>query len=94
MTNPAPRQPQPVDPERARASIARLMDIYRGISETADAVSTHRCPYKNASARCTALFKCRNQYFTRRPDDLPICTGSDKLDYSRAWETDKRLGSG
>ncbi|MBM3959822.1 MAG: hypothetical protein FJ314_08675 [SAR202 cluster bacterium] len=93
MTNPEPRKQPQADPERARASIARLMEIYRGISETADEVSTRRCPYKNAQARCTAQFKCRNQYFTRVPADLPICTGSDKLDYSRAWESEKRLGS-
>ncbi len=80
---------QPVDKERFRASIARLMEIYRGISDTANEVSRWRCPYKNAQDRCTASFGCRNQL---RPKgvkvlaELPICTGSDKLDYRSAWE--------
>ncbi|MBI2965046.1 MAG: hypothetical protein HYY34_02450 [Chloroflexi bacterium] len=82
----------PVDPAKVRASLARLMEIYRGIAEKADEVSTRRCPYKNARSRCTAVFKCRNQYFTRVPGDLPVCTGSDKLDYRKAWETEERLG--
>ena len=88
-----PRPETAVDPARVRQSLARLMEIYRGIAEKADEVSTHRCPYKNARARCTASFKCRNQYFTRLPDDLPVCTGSDKLDYRKAWDTETRLGT-
>ena len=82
-----------VDPVKVRESLGRLMEIYRGIAEKADEVSTHRCPYKNARSRCTAAFKCRNQYFTRVPGDLPVCTGSDKLDYRKAWETEERIGS-
>jgi hypothetical protein len=68
------------------------MDIYRGIAEKADEVSTRRCPYKNAKARCTASFECRNQYFTRFAGELPVCTGSDKLDYRKAWETESPPG--
>jgi hypothetical protein len=74
-----------VDIGRYRASMARLLDIYRGISDTANQVSAWRCPYKNLHDRCTAKFGCRNQ---DRDDsnDLPVCTGSDKLDYRSAWE--------
>lgn len=75
------------DPLRARESMKRLMNIYREISQTADEVSTWRCPYKSARGRCTANFGCRNQYFvSSKDDDRPICTGSDKLDYRKAWE--------
>ena len=77
---------QPADSARLRESMARLFDIYRDISEKADEVIAHRCPYKNAQSRCTASFGCRNQYFTKVPRDLPICTGSDKLDYRSAWD--------
>ena len=81
--NPAPR----ADPARARASMKRLMNIYRGISQTADEVSTWRCPYKNARGRCTANFGCRNQYFVPgKSDERAVCTGSDKLNYREAWE--------
>ena len=76
-----------VDPERTRASIRRLMGIYREISSVADEVSLIRCPYKDATSRCTANFDCRNQYFLPdRPGEQAICTGSDKLDYRKAWQ--------
>ena len=79
----------PVDLERMRASFARLMDIYRDISGTADKVATGRCPYKDSRSRCTAKFECRNQYFVPgKPGELAICTGSDKLDYRKAWVVD------
>ena len=77
---------QRVDTERFRASMARLYDIFKDISETVGEVSTRRCPYKNAQDRCTAKFRCRNQHFTGVPGELAICTGSDNLDYRSAWE--------
>ena len=78
-----------VDPERIRASFTRLMEIYRGISETADNVAIGRCPYKDARSRCTAKFDCRNQHFVpNKPGEPAICVGSDKLDYRKAWQTD------
>ena len=77
---------QRVDLDRYRASIARLQDIFKGISDAVNEVSTWRCPYKNAQDRCTAKFGCRNQHFTKVPGELPICTGSDNLDYRSAWE--------
>ena len=76
---------QRVDIERYRASMARLSGIFSGISETANRVSTWRCPYKNARDRCTANFGCRNQLHTKVPGELSICTGSDNLDYRSAW---------
>ncbi len=79
----------PVDPEGVRASLTRLMNIYRDISDTADRVSTNRCPYKDSRSRCTAKFECRNQHFVSdKPGELAICTGSDKLDYRKAWQVD------
>ena len=77
---------QPIDKERYRASIARLDAIFRDISDTVGQVSTWRCPYKNVHDRCTARFGCRNQLRTGGIDELPLCTGSDKLDYRSAWE--------
>lgn len=78
--------PEKVDKERYKASITRLMDIYSGISDTANEVSQWRCPYKNVSDRCTAGFGCRNQLFDLGRENLAKCTGSDKLDYRSAWE--------
>ena len=76
-----------MDPEKARKSLDRLFDIYRDIAETADEVMLTRCPYKDASSRCTAKFGCRNQFFTNDPSALPACAGSDQIDYRDAWDT-------
>ena len=77
-----------VDKVRYQASMARLHEIFQDISQTANSVSTWRCPYKNAQDRCTAAFGCRNQAWSGIPDELPICTGSDDLDYRSAWEVE------
>ncbi|MDA1347970.1 MAG: hypothetical protein O3A47_03770 [Chloroflexi bacterium] len=77
---------QKIDVQRYRASMSRLHEIFTGISETVNEVSTWRCPYKDATDRCTAKFGCRNQLRTNVVGELPICTGSDKLDYRSAWE--------
>ncbi len=76
-----------VDPEKARASLDRLYNIYRDIASTADEVMQTRCPYKDAASRCTAKFGCRNQFFTSDPTSLPACSGSDLIDYRDAWDT-------
>lgn len=76
-----------VDPGKARDSMDRLFDIYRDIAETADEVMQTRCPYKDASSRCTAKFGCRNQFFTSDPTALPACAGSDQIDYRDSWDT-------
>ena len=75
-----------VDKERYKASIARLEEIFQGISDSANQVSTWRCPYKNAQDRCTAGFRCRNQSKIDIKNSLSLCTGSDDLDYRAAWE--------
>ncbi len=75
-----------VDRQRYHASMARLHEIFADISCTVNTVSAWRCPYKNAQDRCTALFGCRNQLRSHPSDELPLCTGSDKLDYRSAWE--------
>ncbi len=77
---------QEVDKNRYEASIAWLGEIFRDISETANQVSTWRCPYKNALDHCTAGFGCRNQASPGTQGGRPICTGSDNLDYRNAWE--------
>ena len=77
---------QGVDPERYRRSVERLTEIFRGISETVNVVSTYRCPYKSAQDRCTAQFGCRNQDRSVLPGQLYPCTSDDNLDYRSAWE--------
>lgn len=77
---------QRVDKEQYEASLARLYDIFSDMSSTADRVSMWRCPYKNVEDRCTANFGCRNQDRAVPAGELFICTGSDKLDYRKAWE--------
>ena len=81
-----PKLNEKVDKERYQASIARLEEIFQGISESANQVSTWRCPYKNAQDRCTAGFRCRNQSKTDIKNSLSLCTGSDDLDYRAAWD--------
>ena len=81
-----PKLNEKVDKERYQASIARLEEIFQGISDSANQVSTWRCPYKNAQDRCTAGFRCRNQSKTDIKNSLSLCTGSDDLDYRAAWE--------
>ena len=73
-----------VDKERVRASMARLQEILKGIGETTNQVSTWRCPYKNTQDLCTANFGCRNQSCPPNSDELPVCLGSDHLDYRSA----------
>ena len=75
-----------VDVDAANRSISRLQSIFRDIATTAEESFRERCPYKNAQSRCTAKFGCGHQYFTQIPTDLPVCTGSDKLDYRSAWQ--------
>ena len=77
---------QDVDRERYMASMARLQEIFRGMSDTVTEVSKWRCPYKNVEDRCTAKFGCRNQDRTVPQGELFICTGDDNLDYRGAWE--------
>ena len=77
---------QQVDVERYRASMARLYDIFKDMSNTVNVVSTWRCPYENVHDRCTANFGCRNQDRTVPQGELFICTGSDEVDYRGAWE--------
>jgi len=76
-----------VDKVRYEASIAHLHTIFEGMSDTANQVSTWRCPYKSAESRCTANFGCRNQDRSVPTGEAYICTGSDDLDYRLAWET-------
>ena len=64
---------QRIDKDRYRASLARLEDIFRDMSNTANEVSAWRCPYKNANDRGTAGFGCRNQDRTVRKTSLFVC---------------------
>ena len=71
---------------KLESSLKNLWEIYKDIANTATEISKSRCPYKNAKDHCTANFGCRNQYKnTSDPKQLPICIGSDKLNYKDAW---------
>ena len=70
--------------------MARLYGIFKEMSATVDEVSRGRCPYKNVKDRCTAAFGCRNQSREGPPGSLPLCVGSDDLDYRSAWMMDGR----
>ena len=65
------------------------MEIFTDISETVNRVSTWRCPYKNAQDLCTADFACRNKSLDPEVGELPLCTGSDHLDFRDAWESNR-----
>jgi len=74
-----------INKNQFKKSIDNLMSIYQQISDSAVESSKSRCPYKNVNNLCTANFGCKNQKkINQQP--LPICTGSDKLDYRSAWE--------
>tara|TARA_R110002020_G_scaffold57408_5_gene158061 strand:- start:3398 stop:3637 length:240 start_codon:yes stop_codon:yes gene_type:complete len=75
-----------IDIDKAKKSLEYLYEIYSEMSSNADELSKKRCPYKNAKSRCTANFECRNQHFLKNSTELPICTGSDLLDYRPAWK--------
>ena len=74
-----------VDKQQLKNSMARLWEIYKEMGSVANKVSTWRCPYKNANDRCTAKIRCVNQHDKDIVGDLPLCTGSDSLDYRKAW---------
>ncbi len=73
------------NPARYQASLDRLYNIFKEMSDTVNEVSRWRCPYKSVQDRCTASFGCRNQ-LRDGSERLPACVGSDKLDYRSAWE--------
>ena len=50
-----------LDKDKAVKSLDKLFEIFKDISFNADEVFKKRCPYKNAKARCTAKFECKNQ---------------------------------
>jgi hypothetical protein len=77
---------QEFDKQRYKNSMARLQEIFAGISDTVTKVSLWRCPYKDVEDRCTAGFGCRNQDRKVAADELLICTGDDNLDYRGAWK--------
>lgn len=76
-----------VDKEKYEGSLAKLYNIFKGISDSVNEVSSWRCPYKNVEDRCTAGFGCRNQNRNVPEGELYICVGSDNLDYRDAWES-------
>ena len=82
-----------LDKERALKSLDKLFDIFKDISFNADEIFKKRCPYKNAKARCTAKFECKNQHNIKKFGERPVCTGSDLLDYRPAWISNKKITS-
>ena len=66
----------------------RLTEIFSDIVSHADAQATHRCPYRDASDRCTAAFSCGNQIPAAKKGAPATCGHDGTFDYSLAWETD------
>ncbi len=77
--------------KKLQRSLDNLYNIFQEISSHADELSKSRCPYKDAKNLCTASFYCNNQHYTDKNSEVPICTGSHKLDYRPAWEVDRPI---
>lgn len=77
--------------DKLQKSLDNLYDIFKDISAHADQLSRSRCPYKNAQNLCTAAFYCKNQKYTEKHAEIPVCVGSHKLDYRPAWQVDKPI---
>ncbi|MCL0031821.1 hypothetical protein M1N55_07330, partial [Dehalococcoidia bacterium] len=73
-----------------KKSLNKIYSIYTDIANVADNVLKSRCPYKDAKSRCTAMFSCTYQHMPSSHSSMPICTGSDGLDYRSAWEPSQR----
>ncbi len=76
-----------IDPSDIQQRRQRLTEILGEIVTHADQQSLMRCPYKNRSNQCTALFGCRYQRQGPDPQDLLQCTSDDQLDYRSAWDS-------
>ena len=77
--------------KKLQNSLDKLYSIFQENSDNADEISKYRCPYKNVKSKCTANFYCHNQKYIQKDEEIPFCTGSDKLDYRPAWEVDKPI---
>ncbi len=62
-----------LDPKHVQKSFDRISEIFSDIVEHAETSSLTRCPYRNASDLCTALFKCRNQEVNMSKPTVLIC---------------------
>ena len=78
--------PNRINKNRYFESIKKLESIYENIALNVTEVSKWRCPYKDASDKCTAQFGCRNQDRSINDGSPFPCIGSDNLDYRNAWE--------
>ena len=76
-----------IDEQEYQKRLEQISDLFSGMIQHADELSTERCPYKNRFDECTAKFGCRNQGKPLSPGGLLVCTGDDKLDYRGAWES-------
>jgi len=79
-----------LDKDKTKKSLDKIYSIYSDISKVADNVLKSRCPYKDSKSRCTAMFACTHQHMPSSRSSMPICTGSDGLDYRSAWEPSQR----
>jgi hypothetical protein len=77
----------PIDPAEARERFERLSQIFADMIVTVEDLSTHRCPYRDRSDRCTARFGCRNQRRSETDPGAKRCGGDERLDYRSAWES-------
>jgi hypothetical protein len=78
---------QKIDKHEYQERLDRISELFSGMMQRAEELSTHRCPYKNRFDQCTAQFGCRNQAKPAVEGDPLLCAGDDKIDYRSAWET-------
>ncbi len=79
---------QKIDKHEYQKRLDRIFEIFSGMMQRADELSSLRCPYKSRFDQCTAKFGCRNQGKPAVEGGLFRCVGDDKLDYRSAWETE------
>lgn len=80
-----------IDKAEYQKRLDRITEMFSGMVTQADAVSQHRCPYRNRFDQCTAEFRCKNQRPAEAEDELLICGHDGLLDYRSAWESDPLL---
>jgi hypothetical protein len=66
----------------------RITELFSGMVRQAEAMSRHRCPYRDRNDECTAAFRCRNQRPAAGAEGRLSCGHDGRFDYRSAWESD------
>jgi len=65
----------------------RIADLFADLVSHAETVSLCRCPYRDRTDSCTAMFACRHQQPARDGMDTLACGHDGDLDYRDAWQS-------